>query len=50
MRTNISKDLFSTLSVVCFASGDFHIQLYIKNTWYAQYLFGSTTNQALGDK
>jgi hypothetical protein len=45
-----SNDLFSTVSVVCLACRYVHIQIYIYNTSYAQYLFGSTTNQALGDQ
>jgi hypothetical protein len=28
----------------------YRLQLYIYNTSYAQYFFGSTTNQALGDQ
>jgi hypothetical protein len=50
MRTHSSKDLFSTVFVVCFAYRYVHIQLFISHTSYAQYVFGSTTNQALGDQ
>jgi hypothetical protein len=50
MRTHSSRDLFYTVSVECLACRYVHIQLYIYNTSYAQYFFGSTTNQALGDQ
>jgi hypothetical protein len=50
MRAHSSKYLFSTVYVVCLACRYVHIQLYIQNTSYFQYFFGSTTNQALGDQ